>query len=68
MTVVRDPKEFMVSAFFFFPNTIGLRDQVTPEKWPDYCLRPTWNIVWVWHWFGTDVTMSKCGQLADSSL
>lgn len=33
VTIIRDPKEVVVSAYYFFLGTLGIRDQISPTEW-----------------------------------
>jgi len=38
VTVIRDPKDVLVSAYYFALGLLGIRHKVSPEQWLDLCL------------------------------
>ncbi|NVB40629.1 sulfotransferase domain-containing protein [Pseudenhygromyxa sp. WMMC2535] len=40
LCVVRDPKEILVSAYYFLTGVFGLREHVSPQEWIEHMLRP----------------------------
>ena len=40
LCVARDPKEILVSAYFFLTGSFGLRDHVTPAQWCALAMKP----------------------------
>ncbi len=40
LCVARDPKEIVVSAYYFLTGSFGLQDHVTPAQWCELALKP----------------------------
>jgi len=38
VTIIRDPKDVLVSAYYFALGILGIRHKVSPEQWLDMCL------------------------------
>ncbi len=47
LCVARDPKEIVVSAYYFVTSTFGLRAHISPEQWLELSLKPT-SMISMW--------------------
>ena len=45
--VARDPKEIVVSAYYFITSTFGLREHISPRRWVEQSLKPS-SIISMW--------------------